>query len=409
MSQRPTLQNGSRRAFLQWSAAAAAVSAFRIVNEPLLAAAAVDRDLQHFPPGSVVINANENPLGPCDLARKALSEIIPEGGRYCWWLKDELTKSFADSVGVKPENVAMFPGSSEPLHFSVMAFTSPSRSYVTADPGYESGMHSSKFSGARVAKTALTKSYAHDIPAMLAAAPDAGLFYVCTPNNPTGTLTPHSAIEELLAQKPKGSVVLVDEAYIHFADLSATAIDLVKAGQDIIVLRTFSKIYGMAGLRCGAAIARPDLLEKLVPQGGGSAMPITALVAASASLKHEHLVPERKLVNTTIRQKTFDWLSSQGYSFTPSQANFFMLDAKRPAKQVIDALAAKKVFIGRIWPAWPTHLRISVGTQADMDGFQSAFAAVMKNSTSVSYALPARPADSNCDYFYADGQMFPRA
>jgi histidinol-phosphate/aromatic aminotransferase/cobyric acid decarboxylase-like protein len=244
---------------------------------------------------------------------------------------------------------------------------------------------------------------------MLAAAPDAGLFYVCTPNNPTGTLTPHSAVEELLAQKPQGSVVLVDEAYIHFADLNATTIDLVKAGQDIVVLRTFSKIYGMAGLRCGAAIARPDLLGKLVPQGGGSAMPITALVAASASLKHEHLVPERKLINTTIRQKTFDWLGSEGYSSTPSQANFFMLDAKRPAKQVIDALAAQKVFIGRIWPAWPTHLRITVGTQADMDAFQSAFAAVMKNSTSVSYALPARSADSNRDYFYADGQMFPRA
>lgn len=409
MSQRRTLHNGSRRAFLQWSAAAAAVSAVRIVNEPLLAAAAVDRDLQHFPPGSVVINANENPLGPCDLARKALSEIIPDGGRYCWWLKEELAKSFAVSVGVKPENVAIFPGSSEPLHFSVMAFTSPTRSYVTADPGYESGMHSSKFSGARVVKTALTKSYAHDIPAMLAAAPDAGLFYICTPNNPTGTPTPHSAIEELLAQKPKGSVVLVDEAYIHFADLSATAIDLVEAGQDIIVLRTFSKIYGMAGLRCGAAIARPDLLEKLIPQSGGSAMPITAVVAASASLRHGHLVPERKLVNTTIRQKTFDWLSSQGYSFAPSQANFFMLDAKRPAREVIDALAAKKVFIGRIWPAWPTHLRITVGTQADMDAFQSAFAAVMKNSSSVSYALPARSPDSNRDYFYADGQMFPRA
>src|SRR2546429_9559219 len=179
MSQRPTLQNGSRRAFLQWSAAAAAVSAFRIVNEPLLAAAAVDRDLQHCPPGAVVINANENPLGPCDLARRALADIIPDGGRYCWWLKEELTKSFAESVGVKPENVAIFPGSSEPLHFSVMAFTTPTRSYVTADPGYGSGMHSSKFSWARVAKISLPKDYAHDIPAMLAAAPDAGLFYVC--------------------------------------------------------------------------------------------------------------------------------------------------------------------------------------------------------------------------------------
>jgi histidinol-phosphate aminotransferase len=407
MSQNKTLRNDSRRSFLQWTVAAAAASAFRIVNEPLLAAAAVDRDFQHFPPGSVVINANENPLGPCDLARKALSDIIPEGGRYCWWLKEELTKSFAESVAVKPENVAIFPGSSEPLHFSVMAFTSPTRSYVTADPGYESGMHSSKYSGARVVKTALTKSHAHDIPAMLAAAPDAGLFYVCSPNNPTGTLTPHAAIEELLAKKPKGSIVLVDEAYIHFADLSATAIDLVKAAQDIVVLRTFSKIYGMAGIRCGAAIARPDLLEKLVFQGGGSAMPITALVAASASLKHEHLVPERKLINTTIREKTFDWLKSQGYSFTPSQANFFMVDAKRPAKQVIDAMAAQKVFIGRIWPVWPTHLRISVGTQPEMDAFQTAFAAVMKNSVSVSYALPASSADSRRGYFYADGARFP--
>jgi histidinol-phosphate aminotransferase len=408
MSSTHTLRNDSRRAFLKFSVAAAAASAFRIVNEPMLAAAAVDRDMQHFPPGSVVINANENPLGPCDLARKALNDIIPDGGRYCWWLKDELTKSFAESVGVKPENVAIFPGSSEPLHFSVMAFTSPKRSYVTADPGYESGMHSSKSSGARVVTVPLTKTYAHDIPAMLAAAPDAGLFYVCTPNNPTGTLTPHSAIEELLAKKPAGSIVLVDEAYIHFADLNATAIDLVKADQDLVVLRTFSKIYGMAGIRCGAAIARPDLIQKLVPQGGGSAMPITALVAASASLRHEHLVPGRKLINTTIREKTFDWLRSQGYSFTPSQANFFMLDAKRPAKQVIDAMAAQKVFIGRIWPVWPTHLRITVGTQADMDAFQSAFAAVMKNSTSVSYALPTNAAGSHRDSFLADGTMLPR-
>ena len=395
-----TVRNDSRRSFLQWSVAAAAVSAFRIVNEPMLAAAAVDRDMQHFPPGSTVINANENPLGPCDLARVALSEIIPQGGRYCWWLKDELTKQLAQTLGVKPENVAVFPGSSEPLHFSVMAFTSPTRSYVTADPGYESGMHSSKISGAKVVTTALTKSYAHDISAMLAAAPDAGLFYVCTPNNPTGTLTPHHDIEELVAKKPMGSIVLVDEAYIHFADGATTALDLVNAGQDVIVLRTFSKIYGMAGIRCGAAIARPDLLQKLTPQGGGSAMPITALVAASASLKHEHLVPERKLTNTTIREKTFDWLKSQGYAFTASQANFFMLDTKRPVKEVIAAMAAQKVFIGRPWPVWPTWARITVGTQPEMDAFQAAYAAVMKNSATVSFALPSRR-----DGLLADGTL----
>src|SRR5215470_2723183 len=409
MSKNQTLRSDSRRTFLKFSVAAAAASALRIVNEPMLAAAAVKHEGKHYPPGAVVIDANENPLGPCDAARAAVVSMAPQGGRYSYWLTDELVETFAQQEGLKREYIRAYPGSSEPLHYSVLAFTSPTRSYVAGDPGYESGGHAAKISGARIVNVPLTKTYAHDIPAMLTAAPDAGLFYVCTPNNPTGTVTPHSAIEELLAKKPAGSIVLVDEAYIHFADLNATAIGLVKAGQDLVVLRTFSKIYGMAGIRCGAAIARPDLIQRLVPQGGGSAMPVTALVAASASLKHEHLVPERKAINTTIREKTFDWLRSQGYSFTPSQANFFMLDTKRPVKEVIAAMAAEKVFIGRPWPVWPTHARITVGTQAEMDAFQTAFAKVMKNSASVSYALPEKSADSRRDYFYADGTRFPGA
>src|SRR5260370_16691945 len=120
---------------------------------------------------------------------------------------------------------------------------------------------------------------------MIAAAPDAGLFYVCTPNNPTGTMTPHSAVERLLDAKPKGSVVLVDEAYIHFSD-GVSAIDLVKANQDVIVLRTFSKIYGMAGIRCGMAIGRPDLLAKVENFCGCSAIPITPVAPAPPTLNH---------------------------------------------------------------------------------------------------------------------------
>ncbi|HEX4542538.1 MAG TPA: pyridoxal phosphate-dependent aminotransferase [Candidatus Acidoferrum sp.] len=401
---------GSRRTFLQWSAmgaAAAAASAFHIVNEPMLAAAAVvNRERKKFPPGSTVINANENPLGPCDAARAAIVDMAPQGGRYSYWLTDELVDTFAQQQGLKPEHIRPFPGSSEPLHFSVLAFTSPTRSYVAGDPGYESGGHAAKISGARIVNVPLTKTYAHDIPAMLAAAPDAGLFYVCTPNNPTGTLTSHADIEQLVAKKPKDSIVLVDEAYIHFSD-TGTALDLVKADQDVIVLRTFSKIYGMAGIRCGFAIARPDLLAKLENCGGWSALPITAVAAATASLKHEHLVSDRKALNTAIRQKTFDWLAGQGYSFTPSQANFFMVDTKRPVKEVIAAMAAKNVYIGRVWPAWPTYARITVGTQPEMDAFQSAFAAVMKNSTTVSFALPANSVGSRRNHIYADGQMLP--
>src|SRR5258706_11159697 len=145
-------------------------------------------------------------------------------------------------------------------------------------------MRAARISGARIAKTPLTKTYSHDIKAMRAAAPDAGLFYVCTPNNPTGTMTPHSAVEQLLAAKPKGSVVLVDEAYIHFSD-GVSAIDLVKADQDVIVLRTFSKIYGMAGVRCGLAIARPHFLAEMEKFRGRGAQPDTAKASATPSLQ----------------------------------------------------------------------------------------------------------------------------
>ena len=394
------LSNGSRRTFLQLSAAATAAAAFRITTEASLAA----EDRKVFHPGAVVIDANENPLGPCDAARRAIMDMAPQGGRYSYWLAEEFVKTFTEMEGLKPEYVRVFPGSSEPLHFSVLAFTSPAKSYVTADPGYEAGMKAAKISGARIVKTPLTKTYAHDIKAMLAAAPDAGLFYVCSPNNPTGTLTPHSDVEQLLAAKPKGSVVLVDEAYIHFSD-GVSALDLVKADRDVIVLRTFSKIYGMAGIRCGVAIGRPDLLAKLENFSGWSAMPITALAAATASLKHEHLVADRKKLNAEIRQKTFDWLSSHSYSYVPSESNCFMLDTKRPAKEVIDAMAARNVFIGRIWPVWPTYTRITVGTQQEMEAFQSAFDTVMKGSTTTGYAAPAPSFRTRRSY--PDGQNWP--
>jgi len=227
-----------------------------------------------------------------------------------------------------------------------------------------------------VVNVPLTKTYAHDVRAMLAAAPDAGMFYVCTPNNPTGTLTSHSDIEYLVENKPKASIVLVDEAYIHFCD-TPSAIDLVKAGKDVVVLRTFSKIYGMAGLRCGFAVARPDLVQRLENYGGGNPMPVTAVVAATASLKQPQLVAERKRINAEVRAATFEWLDRNGYSYIPSVSNCFMLDTKRPTKEVIAAMAQQKVVIGRAWPSMPTYTRITIGTREEMEKFQVAFQKVM--------------------------------
>jgi histidinol-phosphate aminotransferase len=376
MAHHERLTTFSRRSFLQVSTAASAALALRVVTEPMLAYA---QELPYAPVGGVRINANENPLGPCAAARSAVAAIVPEAGRYRFRLTEEFVGLFAESVGVKADHVRIFAGSTEPLHYTVMAFTSPKASYVTADPGYEAGMYAAKSSGTRVVKVPLTKTHAHDVRAMIAAAPNAGVFYICSPNNPTGTLTSHSDIEYLLQNKPKGSIVLVDEAYIHFCDAPST-IDLVASGHDLIVLRTFSKLYGMAGLRCGLAIGRPDLMQRLEDYGGGNPMPVTAVAAASASLKDTQLVAERKRINAEIREETFQWLDRNGYSYIPSVSNCFMLDTKRPAKDVIAAMAQQNVFIGRIWPLMPTYTRITVGTRDEMNQFQVALQKVMKGS-----------------------------
>ncbi len=382
----PSDNRFSRRSFLHLSAAASAVAAFPVFTEPMLAAAAAHHP---FTKDAVLIDSNENPLGPTQAARDAISAIIPQGGRYSDNLTDDLIHTFAQIEGLNPDFIHAFPGSSNPLHYSVRAFTSAQKSYVTADPGYEAGMHAAAAVDARVVKVPLTKTYAHDVKAMLAAGSDAGLFYVCTPNNPTGTLTSHSDIEYLVENKPKGSVVMVDEAYIHFST-AQSVLDLVKAEKDVVVLRTFSKIYGMAGLRCGFAIARPDLLEKVMQAGGGNFMPITAVVAATASLKDADLIPQRRHINASIRQETFQWLDRNGYSYIPSESNCFLLDTKRPGKQAIDAMATQKVFVGRIWPIMPTYVRITVGTRDEMNLFQAAFQKVMTGAVAMSIT-PSRP------------------
>jgi histidinol-phosphate aminotransferase len=375
MSDDNQLSPFSRRSFLHLSAAAYAAMAFPLLTETVLAQVAVEREA--YPSGAIRINSNENPLGPCTAARDAVTAVLPDSGRYQFHLTEELVKTFAQQQGLNTEYLLPVAGSSPALNFIVGALTGPKASYVAAEPGYDAVAQVARTVGARVVGVRLTKTWSHDVRAMLAAAPDAGVFYVCTPNNPTGTLTSHDDIEYLLEHKPKGSIVLVDEAYIHFSD-APSALDLVKADKDVIVLRTFSKLYGMAGLRCGFAIARPDLLKKVTTYGGWNPMPVTACAAATASLKEANLVQERKAINTGVRQSTFAWLDRNGYTYSPSVSNCFMLKAGKPAPDVIAAMAHQNVFIGRPWPSMPDWVRITVGTQPEMEQFQTAFQKVMK-------------------------------
>jgi histidinol-phosphate aminotransferase len=381
----------SRRSFLRSAAAASALSAVpMILTEPQLAHAQRRSMMaKNLPPDAVRIDANENPLGPCSGACSSISSLIPEGGRYDMDLTFKLIKTFSDQEGLKPDYVMVYAGSSEPLHYTVLAYTSPEKSFVLSDPGYEAGMYAAKMSGAKVIKVPLTASHAHDVKAMVAADPNAGVIYICNPNNPSGTTTPREDIEYALANKPKGSILLIDEAYIHFSD-APHSIDLVKADKDVVVLRTFSKLYGMAGVRCGFAIGRPDLLQKLGFYGQ-NAMPIMAVAAANASLEDPNIIPQRKKINTDIRNQTFDWLTANNYSFIPSVSNCFMLDTKRPGKEVLAAMAAKNVYIGRVWPIMPTYVRITVGTHTDMQKFQVAYKEVMSGPTTAFADMPPGP------------------
>ncbi len=377
----------SRRNFLRLSALAAAAP---ILSEGHFARAAQQQQVYTFgvnhglPPDTVLINANENPLGPCQAACAAIGSVAHLGGRYdISNLNDTLIKTFAKQNGLKESYVSVYAGSTEPLHYTVLAFTSPTRAFVTGDPSYEAGMAAAMVSKAHIERVRLTSDYAHDMKAMVAANPTAGVLYICNPNNPTGTITAKKDIVWALENKPKGSVLLVDEAYIHLSD-AESVLDMVAADKDLIVLRTFSKIYGMAGIRCGLALGRPDLLAKVAAFGGYNAVPVTALAAAQASLEDSALVPERKKIIGDTRRETLAWLKSNGYKVIGEpQSNCFMIDTGRKGKTVIAAMEQKGVIIGRTWPIWPLAVRISVGTPAEMAKFRTAFKQVMDATPAV--------------------------
>ena len=252
----------SRRSFFRYAAGASALATMPILTEFHLALA--QRPNFADPNKGIHIDANENPLGPSEGARQAIVDIVPRGGRYLFNLEMDLAETFAGIEGLDPQTVKVFAGSSDALHYTVLAYTSKDRPLVIADPGYEAPIWAAKASGAQVIKVPLADpkgAAKHDVKAMLAASATPGVIYICNPNNPTGTCTPRADIEQVVANAPKDTVILIDEAYIHLCT-EPQSLDFVKEGKNVIVLRTFSKLYGMAGIRMGFAIGRKDLIAK---------------------------------------------------------------------------------------------------------------------------------------------------
>jgi len=327
------------------------------------------------PLGLVRLSSNENPYGPSPKALKAMNDAVPLSCRYPDEQSGVLIELLAKTNGVSRDQILLGDGSSEILEICAQAFTGPSRGkLIAADPTFEALLNNAKANQAEVMKVPLTSSFGHDLPKMAAAA-KGGLIYICNPNNPTASITPKDELRAFIAKTPAQTMILVDEAYYHYADSPdyETMIPLIKDHSNLLVARTFSKIYGMAGLRCGYCIAQPQLIERMRSHQMWDSVNIMALAAASASLTDTEQVTNGQRMNSEVRALVTHELDAMGYKSIPSQANFIMFDLKRPVVPLIQALKQRNVQVGRLFPALPNHMRLTIGKKTEMEAFLSAF------------------------------------
>jgi histidinol-phosphate aminotransferase len=332
------------------------------------------------PPGDpyspVQIDSNENPYGPPPTALAAIAAALPLGARYPDRAVDELVEALAAHHGVSAESITLGAGSSQILHAAANAVCAPDVGAVTAQPTFEALARYAERRGAPVARVPLTSDFRHDLPAMAAAAGERALVYVCNPNNPTASLTPADELRRFLERLPPTVTVLVDEAYHEYAVGEAgyeSVVPWLARFPNLIVARTFSKVFGLAGLRCGYAVASPARIEELERQLPWDVSSLPALVAAKAALADAAFVERAQALNREIRRETVRALAAHGVAVVPSAANFFFADLGADVAPVIEALRAQGVRVGRRFAALPNHLRVTVGTGDEMRRFLAAF------------------------------------
>jgi histidinol-phosphate aminotransferase len=330
--------------------------------------------------GNIVrLSANENPYGPSTNALQAMTESFGLACRY----PDEHNNLLIDKVAklnnVDRDHILLGDGSGEILKLCAETFTGPQNGkLVAADPTFEAILKNASANGAEVVKVPLTSDFAHDLPKMLNAA-KGGLIYVCNPNNPTASITPKNELRDFIAKTPPETMILVDEAYFHYADSPdyESVIPLVKEHPNLIVSRTFSKIYGMAGLRCGYCVAQKEAVERMRRNQMWDSVNCMALAAATASLDDADHVPNGQRLNREAKTFVISELDKMGYKQIPSQANFIMFDCKRSVVPIIKAMKERNVHVGRLFPALPNHMRLTIGKKSEMETFLAAFQEIM--------------------------------
>lgn len=367
----------SRRGFAKILGTSAAYAALR----PALSVAAPALRIVVEPSKTAILvrlSSNENPYGPSPLALKAMTEAFSLAWRYPDDHEQALADALAKLHNVSSDQILLGNGSGEILKVAAAAFTGSSRRIVVANPTFEAISTHARTAKAEVISIDLARDYAHDLQKMLAV-PNAGLIYICNPNNPTASITPKNDLRAFLAKVPAETVVLTDEAYHHYVESNdyESVIPLLKQHPNLVVARTFSKIYGMAGLRCGYCVARPELIQRMRAQQTQDSVNIMALVAASASLQDAEQVEQGRRRNSEVKKEIYSELAKLGFKYIPSQANFLMIDLRREVKPVIAAMRERSVEVGRVFPALPKFMRVTIGTKPQMESFVSAFREVM--------------------------------
>jgi len=332
------------------------------------------------PPRAVRLDSNENPYGPSVMALEAMSRSQKIAARYPDALEEELSVALAKFHGVQRDNILLGCGSGEILRMADMAFLRPDRTVVAAEPTFEAVLSYAKVTRAEAIKIPLTPDYRHDLSRMAAACGRrTGLVYVCNPNNPTGTIVSRDELEAFIARVPKTTTILVDEAYCHFVEDAAyaSAFEWIGKAPNLIVVRTFSKIYGLAGMRLGYAAATKEAIEEMGRHRIWSNTNAAVLEAAIASLLDTGHVPRHRRAVTDGKRWLSAELEKDGRTVIPSEANFAMIDVGSDVEPVIAALRSRDVLPGRKFPSLPNWLRVTIGTPQEMRRFLAAFRAVV--------------------------------
>ncbi|MDO8679754.1 MAG: histidinol-phosphate transaminase [Acidobacteriota bacterium] len=380
----------SRRSFVQTLGAGAAGAwvGGRGREAGMFGLEALDAAEQNAAGPRIILSSNENPNGPGKAVLDAVRGVFTNTGRYPNDRVDEIAEMIARKHGVKPENVLVGSGSTQLLRTITHVFCSKTAGLVAAIPAYEECAGYAQLMGYPVTGVKLNSELKMDLDALLGASKGAGMAFYCNPNNPVATAIGGKATRDYIAAVNKSSpntTILVDEAYFEYATMPGyeTMIPLAVTNPRVVVARTFSKAYGMAGLRVGYAVGHKDSIRKMADWDGISAVNTLGVAAVRAALQLDPavLAAESKR-NTEARAFTMKWFTDRGYKPTDSQTNFIFVDIKRPAAQFRAACAAENVIVGRNFPPYEkSHARISIGTMAEMQRAVQTFERALATKT----------------------------